>query len=220
MSASTPQRPGNTVVTPPPSTPLMVTRVTQDRTAVAPSLYPEIFDKLSALSSPVLDHVWPGGPRWGSWTRQLSATSWRSWWTRHAPRARGSRIRAVAHRKAGTGELPPPQPGLGYGPAPAHRPREPFVPRVPIIPNDDEEEGGQAANDTWTVLSSADPLWARTIGARAERRLCLRQRRRLGGAWTSTPPFSGVRGSGIGREMGSKASAPSIRSITLPKSTT
>ncbi|MEO7124111.1 MAG: aldehyde dehydrogenase family protein [Lacisediminihabitans sp.] len=117
------------------------------------------------------------------------------------------------------------RPSLVLDPDPSLRVvrEEQFGPTIPIIPFDDEAEAIGAANDTWAGLCSsvwsADLARAATVGAKLTSGYIFINNH--GPSWLDQrAPFGGVRGSGMGREMGIEGLREfmATRSIAVPKS--
>jgi acyl-CoA reductase-like NAD-dependent aldehyde dehydrogenase len=99
------------------------------------------------------------------------------------------------------------RPSLVLDPDPALRvvTEEQFGPTIPVIPFDDEDDAVAAANDTWAGLCAsvwtADRAKAAEIGARLHAGYVF-VNCHSAAVLDQRAPFGGVKGSGMGREMG------------------
>jgi acyl-CoA reductase-like NAD-dependent aldehyde dehydrogenase len=116
------------------------------------------------------------------------------------------------------------RPSLVLDPDPSLRvvTEEQFGPTIPIIPFDDEAEAIAAANTTWAGLCSsvwtADPEHAARVGSQLHAGYIFVNNH--GATWLDQrAPFGGVKGSGMGREMGIEGLREfmATRSIAMPK---
>jgi acyl-CoA reductase-like NAD-dependent aldehyde dehydrogenase len=141
-------------------------------------------------------------------------------------RAAGTEVRdfAVLPREEGLRDGYFLRPSLVLDPDPSLRvvQEEQFGPTIPIIPFDDDAQAIEAANDTWAGLCSsvwtADLTRAAKVGAKLTSGYVFVNNHGPS-SLDQRAPFGGVRGSGIGREMGIEGLREfmATRSIALPR---